>query len=785
MIRLDFNENWCFCKKGDNSQENVILPHDAMIREERKPDCESGSAGAYFPGGIYQYTKTFLAESEWQGKQILIEFEGVYQNAEISINGKLIGKIVYGYNCEHFDISDVLEYGEENTVTVIIDNHEIPNSRWYTGSGIYRPVTLYILDSVRIEFNGIKITTKSYNPAVVHVETAHQGGNVTVKMRDRNGCVVAEKTGDSVDLKVENAELWSDENPYLYSCQIELIENGNIADSREIPIGIRKLEWSNQGFFVNGKETLLRGGCIHHDNGILGACAYAEAEERKVRIMKETGFNAIRSAHNPCSKALLDACDQYGIYVMDETWDMWFCHKSKYDYATQLKENYKKDISAMVAKDYNHPSVVFYSIGNEVSEPATEEGMKLAKDMISYVHELDDSRAVTAGLNLMIVANAAKGKQMYKEDGGVNSSGDKMSGMNSTMFNMITQMVGSGMNKSANGDKADRATTPILDALDIAGYNYASGRYSMEGKKHPNRVIYGSETFPQDIGKNWAMVEKYPYLIGDFMWTAFDYLGEAGLGAWSYCKDAKGFNKPYPWILGGAGVIDILGNPDGEALYAKAVWGRNQQIGIAVCPPNHPGEKIIKSSWRGTNAVPSWSWRDCEGNKTTVEVYTKGKTVELFLNGRMIGRRKTKVCKSIFKVKYEPGVLEAVSYDDQGNELERGQLQSAEGGLKLSISPEKECVKENEVFFVPINICGVNDVIEFNADEVIKVKVEGGTLLGFGSANPRTEENYLAGQFTSQNGRTLAVIRAGEAGKITIIAESKALGTTKVQVECR
>jgi beta-galactosidase len=323
-----------------------------------------------------------------------------------------------------------------------------------------------------------------------------------------------------------------------------------------------------------------------------------------------------------------------------------------------------------------------------------------------------------------------------------------------------------------------------LDALDIAGYNYASGRYGLEGKKHPDRVIYGSETFPQDIGKNWAMVEKYPYLIGDFMWTAFDYLGEAVLGAWSYSADAKGFNKPYPWLLGGAGVIDILGNPDGEALYAKAVWGQNQQIGIAVCPPNQPTEKVIKSSWRGTNAIPSWSWRGCNGNKTTVEVYTKGHTVELFLNGRKAGRKKTKDCKCIFKVKYEEGTLEAVSFNDAGHELERGFLKSADGKLRLSISPEKVTVKPGEVFFVPINICGENGVVECNADEPIQVSVEDGTLLGFGSANPRTEESYLAGQFTSYAGRTLAVIRAGQSGEIMITAKSKKLGVAKAQIEC-
>lgn len=296
-----------------------------------------------------------------------------------------------------------------------------------------------------------------------------------------------------------------------------------MVDIQESVFGIRMVEWSPQGLFINGKETLLRGGCLHHDNGIVGACAYEESEERRVRIMKENGFNAIRSAHNPCSRAMLDACDRLGMYVMDETWDMWYQHKSKYDYATDFMDNYKEDIRTMVEKDYNHPSVIMYSIGNEVSEPAKAEGKELAKEMIELCHKLDGSRAVTAGINLMIIANAAKGKEMYHAEGGINTeaAGDiggdgqsapmpDMSRMDSTMFNSMTQMVGSNMNHSADGEEADCATSPILDMLDIAGYNYASGRYPMEGKAHPDRLIFGSETFPHEIGKNWKWLNNIP-----------------------------------------------------------------------------------------------------------------------------------------------------------------------------------------------------------------------------------------------------------------------------------
>ena len=638
MLQIDFCKDWKFRKKGEEECSSVTLPHDAMIYEERFAECESGSAGAFFPGGIYEYEKEFEVPSEWEGKQVMIRFEGIYRKADISVNGVHVGKIVNGYTERTFELSSVLHYGTKNTMKAVVDNSEVPNSRWYSGSGIYRPVTLFVLEPEHIELDGIRINTISYEPAKIAVSVKHTGGVASVFVLDE-GKVVAADAGDEVELEIPDAKLWSEISPFLYTCKVVLKDGDVITDTREVPFGIRKIEWSPKGLLINGQETLLRGGCVHHDNGIIGACAYAEAEERKVRIMKEYGYNAIRSSHNPCSRAMLEACDRLGMYMMDETWDMWYQHKSKYDYAADFMDNYVDDIDSMVQKDYNHPCVIMYSIGNEISEPAKEEGIELARKMIKHVHGLDNSRPVTAGLNLMIVANAAKGQEMYNEDGGINedTAGEiggessegapqmpDMSQMNSTMFNQMAMMVGAGMNHSADSEEADKATTPILDALDIAGYNYASGRYPLEGEAHPDRIVFGSETFPQDIPVNWAMVEQYPYLIGDFMWTAWDYLGEVGLGAWAYTEDAMSFNKPYPWLLGGAGVIDLIGHGDGSALLAKAVWGKNNgRIGIAVTPANHPGIEVIKSAWRGTNAIPSWSWKGCEGNPVTVEVYTK------------------------------------------------------------------------------------------------------------------------------------------------------------------
>lgn len=775
MKKVDFNEDWSFRKVGAERAAAVTLPHDAMLHEKRAPGNPSGAAGAYFEGGAYEYEKRFEVPLEWREKHIVFQFEGIYQTAVVYLNGQEAGRVYNGYNVTEITADPYLTYGEMNCIRVEVDNQNQPNSRWYSGAGIYRPVWLYVQERSGIELYGVRIKTVSYEPAKIEVSVTGKSGTPVITIMDGEK-TVAKKRGQCVVIDVPDAVLWSDENPHLYQCKVELYENDKVLDTYAESFGIRMLEWSPRGLFVNGKETLLRGGCLHHDNGLLGACSYKEAEWRKIRIMKECGFNAVRSSHNICPPALLEACDEIGMYVIDETWDMWYRHKSKYDYAEFFREHYKDDIQTMVNKDYNHPSVIFYSIGNEVSEPASEEGLTIEKEMADYIHTLDDTRAVTAGFNLMILANAAKGQEMYDGEGGLNadsaSEGMDMSKMDSTMFNQMTQQIGIGMNHSADSDEADRAVTPALELLDIAGYNYASGRYPLEGEKHPERIIYGSETFPHDIYSNWSMVKKYPYLIGDFMWTAWDYLGEAGVGTWSAHPDAMGFNNPYPWLLGGAGVINILGDPDGEAFYAKTVWGLSKKPVIAVRPVTMPDEKTIKSAWRGTNAFPSWSWKDCDGARAFVEVYASADSAELRINGVIKEKKKIEAYKAVFETVYEPGSVEVIVYDVDGNEAGRTRLDSAGGEITVRIEPETEIVSGG-LTYINIDMCGENGIVECNADEPLEVTVEGGTLLAFGSANPRNEESYLAGRHTTYYGRAQAIVRTGDAEELKITVESR------------
>jgi len=767
MERVDFSQGWLFSQEGDLEILPVDIPHDAMIHEARDMASPGGSANAYFPGGRYVYEKTFHAPDEWQQKTIIFEFEGIYRNSQILINGQIAGGRPYGYLGFYVRASELLKLGQTNTIRVEVDNSQLPNSRWYSGSGIFRPAHLLIGGQDYIDPDGIQVTTVSVDPAVIRVESRVSKGSVMVEILDGDERVAAGE-GRSVELKIDQARLWSDETPYLYTCRVQLFNEDKIIDHASVHFGIRQITWSSHGLFINGHRTMLRGGCVHHDNGILGACAYDEAEERRIRIIKQAGFNAIRISHNPASSAMLRACDRMGLYVIDETWDMWYIHKTKFDYASEFAACYQQDIELLVRRDYNHPSVIMYSIGNELTEPYQEKGQQLTRDIVAQFHALDTSRPVSAGINLMIISLASRGKGIYDEEKGGRKDQDKPQRTGSLFFNMITSMVGTSMNKAANSDQADRVTSPCLDALDIAGYNYASGRYPLEGAKHPDRVLYGSETFPQDIAANWAMVEKYPYLIGDFMWTAWDYLGEAGIGGWSYRKEDAQFEKPYPWLLANTGAIDILGYPGAQAHYAAIVWRHEQRPYIGVRPLNHPGEKLYKSTWRWTNAIDSWSWQNCTGNPAEIEIYSAAYQVELLLNGRSLGKKKPKACKTMYKTRYTPGIIRVVAYDRYGQVVGESELQSATGQIKPRLKPEKMIACPGEVVFIPIEIADDHGIVESNADQKLTLTVEGGKLLGFGSANPCSIERFDSGTYTTYFGRAMAAVKVGMSGCLTM-----------------
>lgn len=791
---INFDNNWYFRQTDARTPAKpvrVTLPHDAMIHGTRSAGSPGSSGVAYFDPGMYEYTKTFNVPAGWKDKHVLLRFDGVYRDATVYLNGKKAAYHAYGYTPFSVNCDPYLQYGGKNTVRVIADNSKMPNSRWYSGAGIYRDVFLDVVNKTHIAENGVRVTTQSISPAKVTVATKVDnptGTKVAVDILDGDK-VVARGSGANVGIAVPDAKLWSAESPHLYTARVRLLQGDSVIDEIREPFGIRSLSWSNKGLLVNGKNTLLRGGCIHPDNGILGAVSVKEAEERKIKIMKENGFNAIRSAHNPASKALLDACDKYGMYVMDETFDMWYKSKNAYDYGKDFDKYHTQDISAMINHDYNHPSVIMYSIGNEVSEPAKAKGVQVGSEMIDQIHREDPTRPVTAGLNLLLLTAGVVNTKVFDllsanssakaenaDTAAVSSTNTAIN--TSLLFNALANILGPMENNMSTLKFVDLVTSQIADKLDIVGYNYGSGRYARDQIDHPNRVVCGSETFPPEIYNNWQAAEKYSNNIGDFMWAGWDYLGESGVGAWSY-DGTNAVNVNYPWLIANTGVIDIQGTPGAEAAYNMTVWHLRDKPYIGVRPVNHQGQQVTKSAWRGTNAIDSWSWKGCEGNDATVEIYSdKGTQAELFVNGKSVGRQPLDQYKAVFETKYEPGNVKAVVYDQSGNVVGENQLSSASGDAQVVPSAEAPTAKPGEVAYIDVNLLGTNGVVESNADRKLKVTVENGELLGFGSANPKTAESFVTGTYTTYYGRALAAVRCGKSGKVTFHVTDTTTGKT-------
>lgn len=824
MKKIDFNQGWLFRKcSAESSAVPVALPHDAMLHENRDPACLNGKSTGYFPGGKYEYTRTFFAPEEWSNQAVLLEFEGVYQNTTVCLNGKQLTWHPYGYTGFTVDLTDVLICGSNNTITVTADNSGEPSTRWYSGSGIYRPVWLYTGSKAHIEINGVQLFTVSADPAVIRVKTQTNAGTAHIRI-EKNGIIIAESIGNDVQIPIPNAQLWSADTPELYTCTAELVLNDAVVDSQSTCFGICHRTWSTQGLFINGQETKLRGACIHHDNGVLGACEYPAAALRRAKILKDAGFNAIRMAHNPASKALLDACDRVGLYVMDELTDMWYEHKNRFDYATWFEQWYESDLSTMIRKDISHPSVLMYSIGNEVTETAQPSGISYARKMTELCHDLDSTRPVTCGVNMALnvmhfaglgvykpepgdpvrppepknpKALAILGKMMQAKRGQAQpnaqqadsmeagkaalgmqaDAGSKVDGklVGSEYFNKMMVTMKEQQQAVVKQDIAKVLTEDAYAALDIAGYNYAITRYELDAQDYPDRISVGSETLPQTIYKNWQYVMACPYSLGDFIWTGWDYLGEAGIGA--FCYDSVGTkDKDYPFLLAGSGIIDILGQHRPEVWLNKAVYGLTDAPYIGVEPVTHSNENRIISAWRFSDAVHSWSWEGCEGSKAEIIVYCRAPWVELFLNGESLGKKETIECQVKFETIYSPGVLTAVSYDDNGNELGRDELVTATGHTHLQLRADKEILSADgqDLCHLQINLVGENGVVKASEDREVTVTVEGeGFLAGFGNAAPCTEESYTDNIHTTYYGNALAVIRSGiHAGDIRVRVEA-------------
>lgn len=790
MYKRSLNEEWSF-KVGDGGSLSglmgrgvepkiVNLPHDASIETERNPEEENGPGNGFYHEDNYIYRKSvFFHESEKE-KEIFVEFEGVYCNAFVYVNEAYVGKCPYGYTDFFFNITNYISFGTENIIKVLVRNG-IPSARWYTGGGIYRDVNLLIGDKLHFVPEGMHLATAEADEelAVIRVQAdvEYQGCGV----RDIQYCIdIFDPDGNRAavssipvtvmeqgrktyqqKLYVENPKLWDDANPVLYRYHAYLKENGLVLDEEEGTFGIRTMQLDpKHGLRINGKVVKLRGGCIHHDNGILGSKEFKHAAEKRVSALKAAGYNAVRSSHNPISKKLLDACDRYGMYVMDEFTDIWTSTKVTFDYGIHITEWWEQDLISMVNKDYNHPSVIMYSIGNEIPETGNKFNTQFGKKLADKLRFLDDTRYVTNCMNLLL-----SGMDKLVQMAGQAQAGGEIN----TMMNDFGQMMKMIVKSPQIGQMIEEASAQV----DIVGYNYAADRYEMDGGIYPNHIIVGSETNPGDLDTNWELVEKLPYVIGDFDWTAWDYLGENGIGGISYGElGVSMMYAPYPYRAAYCGDINLIGVRRPASYWREIVWGLRTKPYIAVCPPKYHGEKRNLSQWSMTDAVRSWNWEGYEQQPVTVEVYTPSEEAALYVNGKLIACKKTGEEKKAvvrFETIYEPGEIKVITYNG-GEEIESDSIVTAKGKIPVA---KADCTRipadGSDICFVQVSIQDKEGNLNPDKSQQVRISLDGpGVIEGFGSAAPSSEENFFDRAAATYEGRLLAAVRGTGKGDITV-----------------
>lgn len=810
MIRHNFNKGWKIVRgstssmmsmlMGGGDMSEVQLPHDAMIHEKQTKDTPNSAQTGFYPGGEYVYLKTLNVPEEWKEKTAILEFEGVYKTAMVYINGSLAKTHLFGYSNFYVVLDPFLKYGKQNTIKVIADNSSIPNSRWYSGSGIYRNVKLMTGERIHIVPDGVRITTMNADEKYADVEVQTEIMNRSCRKEmiyvhtrvTYDGETAAEDSmkvtmfpEETVKVRqcmaISNPKLWNCDTPELYDCSVQILSGDEVLDTVTEKTGLRTLSVDvERGLCINGKEVKLRGSCIHHDNGVIGAATFAAAEERRCRLLKDAGFNSVRSSHHPMSKAMLDACDKYGILVMDELSDMWTYHKNPQDMALYFKENWQDEVESMVKKDYNHPSVILYSSGNEIPELGLDSGAKMNRDICNRFHELDATRYTTTGINGMMAVSFSCGLDKILEDliegykGAVSQSGDMNGQDGANAFNSYMSIM--------EGDGADRfAVHPLLTeaieesamAADITGLNYLTARHVLEKELHPNKTVIGTETYPADIVRLWKIVKENKHVLGDFTWTGYDYLGEAGCGIFHYDGNVN-FSSIYPEKVAYIGDINILGYRRPISYYREIVYGLRKEPYIAVERVNRYGMKYSKSAWMFKDNVASWTWNGYEGKPAKIDVYADADEVELFLNGNSLGRKPVGEDYSFtaaYETDYEPGILEAVSYVN-GEISGKCVLKTAADKVCLSVGSDKTMLKADgeDLAFITVKLTDENGTDNLWAVKDIHVEIEGaGVLQGFGSADPSNDNSYDDATWSTYDGYVMAVVRAGtEPGEITV-----------------
>ncbi len=771
--------------------EPVNLPHDLAITKPRHQSAPTAKDGGYAWSGVVTYRKKFTAPAEWRGLSVQVEFEGVYMNAEVSINRQLVALHPYGYTSFIVDLTPHLKIGAENVLQVVVNNSAQPNSRWYSGTGLYRHVWLRTGGAVRIRPWGVSITTPAVDPAesIVAVATELEGTAAGAVLRstilDASGAVVAalETPIDSASvqqaLPVKDARLWSVDDPTLYTLLSEVLVDDVLVDTEKTAFGIRAIAFDAQhGFRLNGAPVKLKGGCVHHGHGLLGAASFDRAEERQIELLKASGFNAVRSAHNPPAPALLDACDRLGMVVIDESFDCWRTGKTANDYHLYFEDWWQRDTEAMVRRDRNHPSIIMWSIGNEVPErTGISDGYAWARRQADFVRALDPTRPVTSALPFIfepILADLDAKPEPPKPD----------ESNASNMFDPAS-LIPTDPAKDTWGN----LTREFCDALDVVGYNYLDARYEWDGKRFPERVMAGTESFPWLAYDVWKTTERFPYVIGDFVWTAVDYLGEAHLAKVSVDDPTPFFAiEPWPTHMANCGDRDICGFKRPPAYFRDLLWGVRTAPFIGVLDPQLYGKQITFSPWGWEPVLDSWSFPGQEGRPTRVDVYAVDEEVELLINGVSVGRKPAgdaQKNKASFEVTYQPGTIEAIGYRD-GKEVSRTTLETTGAPAALRLTADRSEIHSDygDLSYVTVEIVDEHGRVVKYAEPEISFEVTGaGKLLAVGTANPMSEELYVGPSRRAWQGRLMAVVcSTGQAGEIVLKANAQGLASTEIRL---
>jgi beta-galactosidase len=770
-LELLFDADWRFHRSDveggesetfDHSSWRLLsLPHDWSIEDlpgtqsPFDPNAISAVDGGFTNGGTAWYRKEFIAPAHWQGKRTQLQFDGIYMNADVWLNGRHLGNHPYGYTSFWYDVTDCLRFGGKNILAVRVRNEGV-NSRWYSGSGIYRHVWLKVVEPVHVATWSTYITTPEINEsgARVNVKTkivnySRQAQSITVITRilDAVGIEAAEaesgqdiQPGTSVqfnqDAVVKSPALWSTESPTLYTAEVEVRGDGVLHDWVKTQFGIRTIAFSDEkGFVLNGEPILLKGGCVHHDNGPLGAAAYDRAEQRRVELLKANGFNAIRCAHNPPSPAFLDACDWLGMLVIDEAFDMWAEPSKPQDYHLYFSRWWQRDIDSMVLRDRNHPGIIMWSIGNEIPNMDSPAVAQTAGMLADYVRRLDPTRPVTAAVN-------------------------------------------------AVSQKKDSFFAP----LDVCGYNYALDKYDSDHQRMPERIIYGSESYPLDACEYWLAVLDRPWVIGDFVWTAFDYLGEASIGWRGYMQE-KSF---YPWNLAYCGDIDICGWKRPQSYYRNVIWSDVPEISLFVHPPEPSFEPNPKreswSRWHFDDVLADWTWPGHEGHAFKVDIYSSCDEVELFLNGKSLGKKATNRqsrFRAGFETLYEAGSLRAVGYHRE-KQAAAAELHTAGKPEKIKLSADRTRIKADGQYlsYVTVELLDDKGIRHPKAENLVTFELQGpGSIVASANANPVSTESYKRPQRKAWRGRCMVIIRATkQPGSIVLDASAQGLEPAQVVI---